>query len=155
MSKIPEDILQAGCTAYSETFLNASGSFGEGIEAAYFAINDHDDWVRAGPKEWSGEGLPPQGEWCEILSTPEPTGRWCKGKILYISKSSCVWCWDENQIDMCANTFKIEFRPIRTPEQIAAEERKSAIDELVYGHDNEILRAWAAYVYDTLGYRKV
>lgn len=77
---------------------------------------------------WTGEGLPPAGEWCEILSVPEPAGAWCKGKILYISKSSCVWCWDEKQIDMCANTFEMEFRPIRTPEQIAAEERKAGIE---------------------------
>jgi hypothetical protein len=81
--------------------------------------------------EWDGSDLPPAGIWCEILSMPEPKGAWCKGKILYISKSSCVWCWREGQIDMCANSFEMEFRPIRTPEQIAEEEKSEAISDLL------------------------
>lgn len=83
-------------------------------------------WIlveRRPAKAWSGYGLPPVGTVCEILSTPEPNGLWCKGIILYISNSSCVWAWDINQIDLCANTFDMQFRPIRTPEQIAADQR--------------------------------
>jgi len=49
-----------------------------------------------------------------------------------------------------------EFRPIRTPEQIAADEREAAIKEMTAGYakNSDTLAAWAAYVYDTLGYRK-
>ena len=49
-----------------------------------------------------------------------------------------------------------EFRPIRTPEQIAADEREAAIKEMtaVYANNADALAGWAAYVYDTLGYRK-
>ena len=63
---IPEKILQAGCDAYAATFLNGNGSLGDGIEAAYLAIHGHDDWVRAGPPAWTGEGLPPVGAVCKF-----------------------------------------------------------------------------------------
>ncbi|MNV69275.1 hypothetical protein D3C71_1621790 [compost metagenome] len=46
------------------------------------------------------------------------------------------------------------FRTLRTPEQIAAEEREKAIAEMTHGYPNGQLQDWAAHVYDQLGYRK-
>ena len=54
------------------------------------------------------------------------------------------------------HAHSVKFRPIRTPEQIAADEREAAIKEMTanYAKNSDALAGWAAYVYDTLGYRK-
>lgn len=82
--------------------------------------------------QWNGEGLPPVG--LEIECTYDAWGYWLKGKVL---------CYGEKMIFMEQESSKgdgkfegsmnpdgIRFRPIRTPDQIAAEQRKAAIDEM-------------------------
>jgi len=100
---------------------------------------------------WDGEGLPPVGTVCEFTSNG---GRnWREASVLFL---------DEQVILLRGYMlFKladpdIDFRPIRTPEQIAAEERLKAIDEMaeVYrsnfeGHVKDGCQA----LYDA-GYRK-
>lgn len=156
---IPEKILQAGCDAYAAKFLHGNGSLGDGIEAAYFAIHEHDDWVRAGPPAWSGEGLPPAGTVCEWLD-PD-SGRWLKSVIAFLSSWVIVVrgiCpHPDGPVDIAFDLNKIhpKFRPIRTPEQIAAEEREGSIHEMV-----DHLKRWNTVqdlcgdLYDA-GYRKV
>ena len=128
---IPEKILQAGCDAYAAKFLNGNGSLGDGIEAAYLAIHGHDDWVRAGPPAWTGEGLPPVGTVCEAM-LPSMNHQWAEAVV--------VWHHPEHEGSAVVvhgggrlTGWSSAFRPIRTPEQIAAEERKQAISEMVYG----------------------
>ena len=152
---IPEKILQAGCDAYAATFLNGNGSLGDGIEAAYFAIHGHDDWVRAGPPAWNGEGLPPVGTVCEYTSNGGLN--WRETSVLFI---------DEQVVLLSGYTLyklvdpDIAFRPIRTPEQIAADERSKAIEQMVYGavgceRDGQNTKAFliCGFLYDA-GYRK-
>ena len=96
-----------------------------------------DALLKADAKEWNGEGIPPVGAVCEILGTV--------GQEL--SKQEFSWV----QVEIIAHTcfggapiavgrdlsratlgwgIASSFRPIRTPEQIAAEEREKLIDEL-------------------------
>lgn len=128
---IPEKILQAGCDAYAATFLNGNGSLGDGIEAAYLAIHEHDDWVRAGPPAWTGEGLPPVGSGvCEYRGAHQ----WDEWTVVNIFAS-----WGKGSSAVVFVDFgdgwreerdPERFRPIRTPEQIAAEDRQKGIEEL-------------------------
>lgn len=83
------------------------------------------------PAEWNGTGLPPVGAVCEV----EFSSGWKKVTVLahakgaqgqtdalfaYTRQSGAAdWSWTSNAG---------KFRPIRTPEQIAAEQRKRAID---------------------------
>lgn len=132
---IPEKILQAGCDAYAAMFLNGNGSLGDGIEAAYFAIHGHDDWVRAGPPAWTGEGLPPVGTVCEVLWN-ESRMEYLRTKVFGVNEhGKPIHRFDEGpkkyeyQADalVTATGTKV-FRPIRTPEQIAAEEREAGVE---------------------------
>lgn len=109
---------------------------------------------------WSGEGLPPVGVVCELRCLP--VGAWGKAEIKYISETQCVWLWIRDdggyQVELAEvpDAARMAFRPIRTPEQVAADERESAIKEMTanYAKNSDTLAGWAAYVYDTLGYRK-
>ena len=114
---------------------------------------------------WTGEGLPPVGTVCELKSAskftegtrldefPAGTRMLVGGRANFGGHDVAVVCVEGRHF--CGTIIPEMLRPIRTQEQIAAEERKSAIDELVCGHDHEVLRSWATYVYDTLGYRKM
>lgn len=119
-------------------------------------------WVVVGrlttTPSWSGEGLPPVGVVCEVRNAP---GGWGKATIKYQGKGIIVWLWDRqdgntDQIEFASCPDRLEFRPIRTPEQIAADEREAAINEL---HTDLVPapRHVVAIIYDAmtrLGYRK-
>lgn len=148
---IPEKILEAGCDAYAATFLNGNGSLGDGIEAAYFAIHEHDDWVRAGPPAWTGEGLPPVGTVCEMRRTDYVDVDWQRIEFL-CAGSKKAFFRDREGHEWSRPLGDLKFRPIRTPEQIAAEERRAAIKEMI-GHIGGSRRCEAEVLYDA-GYRK-
>lgn len=104
---------------------------------------------------WSGEGLPPAGTVCETLYDGN---EW--GKCIIIAHA--VLPGDE-EVAVFQCGFKIShssavyFRPIRTPEQIAAEERERAINGMVA--TAELLdKGWCRKVCESLyeaGYRKI
>lgn len=74
---------------------------------------------------WDGTGLPPVGTVCEALNRLKE--EWLKVKILdHEGTAPTAVCRDEKNRLWWAQ----DFRPIRTPEQIAAEERKAAIDRM-------------------------
>jgi len=142
------------------------------VDGTWFGRNSNDcDWypdndyvdefvpllMKKPTGEWNGEGLPPVGadiEWCGCRG-----GYWVPAKVVATNADQVVVQHAQGQ-DYKPGCFDVwsaaqmKFRPIRTPEQIAAEEREKAIDELTHGYGNEALRGWAIYAYDTLGYRK-
>lgn len=160
---IPEKILQAGCDAYTATFLIGNGSLGDGIEAAYLAIHGHDDWVRAGLPAWTGEGLPPVGTVCEhhkLIHGEE----WTRVEIVAHRTFDgddypcAVFVYSQSSSHSSSGDH---FRPCRTPEQIAAEERLAAINYMeidagmcatAFDGDPEV-RAWVENLIDK-GWRK-
>lgn len=106
------------------------------------------------PAPWTGEGLPPVGTVCEVCSD---LGSWevCTvlahngADVVFVDATGVYGGLDESR----------RFRPIRTPEQIAAEEREKAVDEMVtvwkrtMGRFAQEERGLAEMLYDA-GYRK-
>lgn len=87
------------------------------------------------PVSWAGEGLPPVGTVCEW----KHAGQWLKVEVAYLSEwlivlrdtrkadSSLI---DSEGVEIAIDHWKEDapvFRPLRTPEQIAAEEREKAV----------------------------
>lgn len=132
---------------WSGGHVDASPSYPMGEQASDYAVSP-----------WNGEGLPPVGTVCKLrtVRTPDCTFEgWGKAEILYSSRNVVVWRWHGHKIEFCADWEGVEFHPIRTPEQIAAEEREKAIDVMVAdigGYLNHS-HTLAAILYDA-GYRK-
>lgn len=107
------------------------------------------------PASWSGEGLPPVGVVCEVFNRELSNPEWEKCTILFAGKHRFLYD-SESCAERCGYIENLEFRPVRTPEQFAADEREAAIKEMTAGYskDSGTLAGWAAYVYDALGYRK-
>lgn len=80
-------------------------------------------------RPWNGEGLPPVGAVCEFLVLHDGDSSWVEGQILYCSPYTVVISSEVGE--HVHHPRNLKFRPIRNPEQIAAEERKEAIDKLV------------------------
>ena len=116
------------------------------------------------PMPWTGEGLPPVGTVCEIRGTVgqelrKQPSEWTEVEIIahtdfggspiavgrHISGETLGW-----------GTSNV-FRPIRTPEQIAADERDKAVSEMgviALSGENELIKTrWLQNLYDA-GYRK-
>lgn len=111
----------------------------------------------ARPCEWNGEGLPPVGIEIEAMLPALGSARFWQiakvvhgplpespGEILVFSLENTKPSWVD------------QFRPIRTPEQIAAEERESELNRMV-ATVSMLDKGWArkvcAGLYDA-GYRK-
>lgn len=128
---------------------------GDGAEQIQEGIDDADAGRLKSLSEvkakyvWDGEGLPPEGP----LEYKSNDG-WRLGECVAIRDGYAV-IWVN-----CGNLFAVSehdkgaLRPIRTPEQIAAEERKRALIELTTGSSHPELIRWAEHAYDTLCYRK-
>lgn len=113
------------------------------------------------PTAWTGEGLPPVGTVCEHQGTASDR-EWLEVKVIAhtIKKFHNVAVFEYG--DVVAFSTKQYFRPFRTAEQIAADERMNAAKEfhsLVcpdgkwHKRDDADREAWAT-IYDA-GYRKV
>lgn len=99
--------------------------------------------ARPGYSKWKGEGLPPVGTLCEYEASRlgnKPV--WYSVSVKYVSDQTIVLaCTDvpdggerknigvELSIMVGVNTDG-KFRPIRTPEQVSADERDSAVREM-------------------------
>jgi len=81
-------------------------------------------------RPWSGEGLPPVGVVCEFKSPS--SGGWLKARIIFVSAWTVVlyvfFEHDEHCYSVSAfEKGNLQFRPIRTNEQNAADEREQAL----------------------------
>ena len=101
------------------------------------------------PTEWSGEGLPPVGTEIEWLD-----GEWVKVVVVGHYRGSVI-ALDPSSPRNVYIGKKPDYRPIRTPEQIAAEERERAINYMMsyLGGDGDEIRNTFGRLYDA-GYRK-
>ena len=98
--------------------------------------------------EWNGEGLPPVGAVVEWLS---PVCEWLGGRV--VGHDGMVTVVSHN--DGYTGCHPHEVRPIRTPEQLAAEARERAINEMrhIAEHDAHSRAVDYGALYDA-GYRK-
>lgn len=104
-----------------------NGTSWEWMLAESQTVLAHVDHVpRPAAPAWNGEGLPPVGTVCELQDATEV-------RILAHTKRAgapvaVYQCTDSESIEAYTASF---FRPIRTPEQIAAEEREAYINRMV------------------------
>lgn len=111
--------------------------------------------------EWSGEGLPPAGTVCEWLD--RNCKRWLPVEIMFCSSWVVVVrdtkSHPDGPVDLAIELIgeEPEFRPLRTPEQIAAEEREREIEALATDimDEQHISGRVMAERLHSLGYRKV
>ena len=98
--------------------------------------------------QWQGEGLPPVGQDAEFKGHD---GQWLPGQYIgQFNGQMVVGCHKTGVVGFLSSE---EFRPIRTPEQIAADERQEAIQQM-----REAAGSSNAYPFEQLydaGYRKV
>lgn len=103
------------------------------------------------PQEWDGKGMPPIGTVCEYFWQEGREWRKCEVVAYYHSNVVAVDKSDYDAVLMHPTTF----RPFKTHEQIAAEQRLHAIDEMVdlgIGYSS-VFRDAMCKIYDA-GYRK-
>jgi hypothetical protein len=103
------------------------------------------------PSAWNGTGLPPVGTVCEGRGRLD--GEWREVVVLAHRIGRAVVSFtDHERLQWCESD---ELRPIRTPEQVAAEEREKAIHEMakIVGWTPTNIDS-CAKLYDA-GYRKV
>ena len=103
---------------------------------------------RPAAPQWNGEGLPPVGAVVEWLS---PVYGWLGGRV--VGHDGAVAVISHN--DGYTGCHPHEARPIRTPEQLAAEAREKAINEMrhIAEHDAHSRAVDYGALYDA-GYRK-
>lgn len=107
---------------------------------------------------WAGDGMPPVGTVCEVEPHNTYWGLVTLGPVemkIAAYHDDLVWLIDKEGKSHWTRTDKADFRPARTPEQIAAEEREKAIEEMArIGTMADTPKSMAAKLYDA-GYRKV
>lgn len=88
-------------------------------------------------KDWNGEGLPPVGTVCEALMPPRGlqliNDEWVWRKVEVV-KSGMPGAENEClvfDVENTAPSWVDQLRPIRTPEQIASQERDAALNEMI------------------------
>ena len=134
---------------------------------------DHSPEYIARPASWNGQGLPPVGTICQFRTASDGTG-WHPelktGAIVEViahfhigSTPVAAFLFDYDsgscrQVEQAVDTC---FRPLRTPEQIAAEEQREkgvaalcALADEFRGHPGTAFRPFFEHLYDA-GYRKV
>ncbi|HFQ7428301.1 TPA: hypothetical protein ACHSVW_005954 [Pseudomonas aeruginosa] len=91
----------------------------------------------AEPATWDGQGLPPVGIEAEIIWDSTDVAYY-RAKILAHDEDRVVFRWCEGESKGQYGSYAVlnfgilpTFRPPRTPEQIAAEEREKAIDAML------------------------
>lgn len=128
-----------------------TGQFRAVREGQFFTVHEKPE-----VSVWQGEGLPPVGR-CE-LRLISSGGNWHEADIKFASRNVVVWDWvgEPSANGLCTGyAHTVQFRPIRTPEQIAAEIREKAIEAMLEAA-NCIGNPWRerfGTLYDA-GYRK-
>lgn len=162
-SKAPED---AEYWCEMQFFKTVNGEWkvwcpglGSWVNPAYKAPDNFSWWgnavARPTTPSWSGEGLPPVGVVCEVFNRELSNPEWEKCTILFAGKNRFLYD-SESCAERCGYIENLEFRPVRTSEQIAEDERERFAQELVAamgkgGGPNALYQARRMY---DLGYRK-
>ncbi|HEC0410849.1 hypothetical protein PX141_30090 [Pseudomonas aeruginosa] len=124
---------------------------GSEVWADCFVSAEREATFEARPQEaWDGQGLPPVGTVCQYRHMIWPEYRPCE--IRYISEESLV-AYDDAQ-EQLYRTCDMLFRPIRTPEQIAAEEREKAVGDMAMSIQGVPYQYPTLYALYDAGYRR-
>lgn len=126
-----------------------------GDNEGFFVDHQHREITFDLPEVWDGMGLPPVGTECEYLKRAKYKTSWIKVRVVFIGVNLIVFEHGANGNQFSEQITEVSFRPIKTPEQIAAEERQQAIDKMMHLAvvPGRKYRDVMAYLYDA-GYRK-
>ncbi|MBV6094108.1 hypothetical protein KUU40_08040 [Pseudomonas aeruginosa] len=155
-SKAPEGCIGAFARIISKTaffvfskrpsdYSSREGYEGEGEDGPYHVFSEYWEWI---DKPWDGQGLPPTGllvEWKAGLDH-----EWRRVTVLAYANGD-AWLQPEDGDSFIVGN-PANFRRIRTPEQIAAEEREKAIEEMCFAEETLTVKQ-AKALYDA-GYRR-
>ncbi|WP_223717216.1 hypothetical protein [Pseudomonas aeruginosa] len=145
-SKAPEGCIGAFARIISKTaffvfskrpsdYSSREGYEGEGEDGPYHVFSEYWEWI---DKPWDGQGLPPVGTTCivephnTLWGFSSTSGH--ERKILAYH-TDYVWLGNGDTPLETTRIDKVDFRPIPTPEQIAAKEREKAIEEMCFAEE--------------------
>lgn len=83
-------------------------------------------------KTWDGVGHPPIGTVCEYFKHAKYKTSWIKVNVVFIGENLIVFEHVASGNEFSEQIADVSLRPIKTPEQIAAEERESVLADM-YG----------------------
>ncbi|MGU1083606.1 hypothetical protein ACSEN7_25635 [Pseudomonas aeruginosa] len=123
-------------------YMSREGYEGEGEDGSYHVFSEFWEWL---DKPWNGKGLPPVGISVEWLSSAHG---WLGGRVVGHDGSVAV----VSHNDGYTGCHPHEVRPMPPPEQIAAEEREKAIEEMCFAVETLTVKQ-AKALFDA-GYRR-
>lgn len=87
--------------------------------------------IQRPPKQtWTGTGLPPVGTVCERRFHDTEGSSWNRVTVTAHGHKK-IMCLEESGDEWAHYALEVSFRPARTPEQIAAEQREKDIEEML------------------------
>lgn len=89
-------------------------------------------YITPRPARWDGTGLPPVGAVCERRFHDKEGSSWQRVTITAHGHKK-IMCLEETGDEWAHFGLEVSFRPARTPEQIAEEERLAGLNEMI-GH---------------------
>ncbi|MBF8746860.1 hypothetical protein [Pseudomonas monteilii] len=89
-------------------------------------------YITPRPERWDGTGLPPVGAVCERRFHDKEGSSWQRVTITAHGHKK-IMCLEETGDEWAHFGLEVSFRPARTPEQIAEEERLAGLNEMI-GH---------------------
>lgn len=92
--------------------------------------------------EWDGVGSPPAGSTCQIRHSGWDAGSWQTADIKYISSEYLIIGHGYFKREQHFHMPYIQFRPIRTAEQVAAEEREKTAEALYMAVMDHTTQYW-------------
>lgn len=173
-SKAPEGTTGAMVANFDSTKKGGKTTIGKvewipsGDDYVSYAQGKYAWSYHARPDQWTGEGLPPVGTVCEFEMA---LAGWVPATITAVTKKSIIFTrplfknrtgldYENTHEEMLPHHAAKRLRPVRTPDQIAAEEREKGILQMAAdaGHwwkdcPFDQLPPVLAVIYDA-GYRK-
>ncbi|MGE8302827.1 MAG: hypothetical protein ACN6PW_00040 [Pseudomonas kermanshahensis] len=87
-------------------------------------------YITPRPGQWDGTGLPPVGAACERRFHDKEGSSWQRVTITAHGHKK-IMCLEETGDEWAHFGLEVSFRPARTPEQIAEEERLAGLNEMI------------------------
>ena len=119
-------------------YVGDDGCVSFGDNEGFFVDHQYREITFDLPEVWDGMGLPPVGTECEYRLNED--GWWFKCEIKYVlsgsnEKETCFIAWCEHLgadqfLSFGSKNYSLYLRPLKTPEQIAAEERVAALKDM-------------------------
>ncbi|MCH0754229.1 hypothetical protein [Pseudomonas aeruginosa] len=132
-----------------------------GVWADCFVSAEREATFEARPQEaWDGQGLPPVGIEAEVIWDSTDVA-YFRAKILAHDEGRVVFRWCEGKRKGQYGSYAVmnfgilpTFRPPRTPEQIAAEEREKAVGDMAMSIQGVPYQYPTLYALFDAGYRR-